>query len=65
MGTTIIKCQCGAVYEREEHKLTVRDRDSFNCNLCGHEIESWSSSRFPTFRLIKRPDGSEAGKAKS
>jgi hypothetical protein len=24
-------CQCGAVYERMEEKLTFRDNDSFQC----------------------------------
>lgn len=59
MGTTTVTCECGAVYEREEHKLTFRDRDRHDCDFCGRVIESWSGSILPTFRLIKRPEAKE------
>jgi hypothetical protein len=50
-----VRCQCGAVYEREEHMTVVRWRDPFNCLVCGREIEDWSRSRRAIFRLIRRP----------
>ena len=58
MATKII-CACGAIYERTEVKLTVRDRDNANCQVCGEELESWNGSRIPQFRLITRPEKTE------
>lgn len=34
----------------------VRDKDSFECLVCQASIESWNVSRFPMFKLVKRPD---------
>jgi len=51
-----VVCKCGAVYERTEFKLPVRDSDSASCQICGTELESWSSSRVPKFLLVKRPE---------
>ena len=55
MQTTLAKCRCGAVYERER-KETNRDVGSFDCSVCGCELEAWEGSS-PTllFRLISRP----------
>jgi hypothetical protein len=52
---TTVRCQCGALYEREEHLVVMRWRDPFNCQVCGREIEDWSRSRMATFKLIRRP----------
>jgi len=54
-----VMCECGAVYERTETKLTVRDNDSFDCRICGKELESWNGSRIPSFRLIKQPESKD------
>jgi transposase-like protein len=45
--------QCGALYERTEVKLIVRDRDDFQCS-CGKTLESWNQSRIPQYRLVKK-----------
>ena len=55
MGKTEVTCACGAIYERTEHKVAFRDQDSFECSVCDKTIEEWSSSRYPTFKLIKKP----------
>jgi len=52
---TEIKCSCGAVYERTEDKVIFRDKDNFQCRVCGEEIESWNGSRIPRFHLIYDP----------
>lgn len=58
MGMTDTKtCECGAVYEVGSVKFPVRDQDSYDCDVCGKQLDKWSSSRIPTFKLIKRPDG--------
>lgn len=53
-----VKCKCGAVYERGEIKLPVRDKDSYECSVCGETLDRWNASRIPTYKLISRPDGS-------
>jgi hypothetical protein len=50
-----VKCKCGAVYERSEYKVSFRDRDSFSCYICEMEIETWSGSRIPQYRLVHDP----------
>lgn len=50
-----VTCTCGAVYEKGSYKLPVRDQDYFDCLLCGTRLDEWSSSRIPTYKLIKRP----------
>ncbi len=52
---TTIRCECGAIYEREEHLVVMRWRDPFSCKVCGREIEGWSKARNATFKLIRRP----------
>ncbi len=44
--------KCGAIYEVSCTKIIFRDKDSFDCR-CGYELDSWSGSRIPNYRLIK------------
>jgi hypothetical protein len=50
-------CKCGAVYKVGSLKLTVRDRDHFDCRVCGARLDDWNASRIPTYELIEQPDG--------
>lgn len=52
--------ECGAVYERREHKVTFRDKDSQSCG-CGYELESWNGSRIPSYELITRGRETKTG----
>jgi transposase-like protein len=54
--TTQVTCKCGAIYERSTSKLPVRDKDSYECAVCGKTLESWNSSTIPEFRLVERPE---------
>jgi hypothetical protein len=56
---TMIRCTCGALYERTEEKISVRDLDSFRCEICGSVLERWSYSRVPHYRLISAPSDQE------
>ncbi len=49
MTVTNVTCECGAVYRREVQRDIVRDTDSFNCIVCGRQMESWSTSRWPRY----------------
>lgn len=48
-------CVCGAVYEVGEEHYPMSDRDSYDCDVCGHRLDSWNSSTVPVYTLVKRP----------
>ena len=50
-----MRCECGAVYDREETQSLVRIRDGFVCVVCTRELEPWLKSRKAAFQLIRRP----------
>jgi ribosomal protein S27E len=52
---TKLSCpQCGSEYEIISRKVSWRDSDSIECNVCGHMLKKWSGSRIYTAMLIKR-----------
>ena len=51
-----VTCQCGAIYQRLEEKAVFRNNGSFNCYVCGQELEFWSDARNIIFKLLKRPE---------
>jgi hypothetical protein len=55
---TIVRCNCGAEYERTEAKFLMPHTGHVSCEVCGAVLESWSeSTHVATFELVKRPDG--------
>ena len=46
--------QCGSVYAVTHHQVPVKDIDSVNCEVCGHELDRWKSPRYPIFKLKTR-----------
>ena len=57
MSISTVACKkCGATYEKRTVIAIFRDQDSFRCVVCDDLIEEWSTSRFPTFKLLTRPD---------
>jgi len=58
---TIVRCNCGAEYERSEAKFLMPHTGHVSCEGCGAVLESWvESTHVPTFELVKRPDGKPA-----
>ena len=56
--TTIVKCDCGAEYERTDDKFLVPHTGHASCKVCGATLESWvGTGHVPTFELVKRPGG--------
>lgn len=54
--TDRIKCSgCGATYERTYTRVSMRDKDRYECGLCGAVLESWDGSSIPSFRLVASP----------
>ncbi|MCE4226579.1 hypothetical protein HCU64_22815 [Methylobacterium sp. C25] len=62
MSTTQIKCKCGALYQRVEDEQPLEEKGSFECGLCGKEIERWSSTHWPSFVLIEKPGASPSAR---
>ncbi|GLS44456.1 hypothetical protein GGR33_001555 [Methylobacterium brachythecii] len=55
MSETQIRCECGAIYQRVEDEQALDEKGSFECGLCGKEIESWYTNRWPRFVLLEKP----------
>jgi hypothetical protein len=55
--TTIVRCECEAVYEQTEIKITQWVEDYARCKVCGHELRSWQGHKVLSFNLIKNPTG--------
>ncbi len=46
--------QCGSVYEKTMQRFPMRDSDSFNCEVCGHRMDSWNSTSAPSYKLKEK-----------
>lgn len=45
---------CGSTYEVTETKLTHRDKDSINCQVCGKMLKEWNGAVSYTAKLIEK-----------
>ena len=58
---TIVRCNCGAEYERTDAKFLMPHTGHASCEVCGAVLESWSeSTHVAIFELVKRADGKPA-----
>lgn len=46
---------CGAVYAVTLQRFPTRDKDSADCECCGHVMAEWSDTEVPSFKLIETP----------
>src|SRR5215510_3342799 len=61
MEKTLVRCECGAKYERIEPTCLMPHSGHVSCEVCGAVLESWAeSTHVATFELVKRPDGKPA-----
>jgi hypothetical protein len=51
--------QCGSVYAVTIYRLPARDKDDFNCEVCGYEMRSWNDTEVPSFKLVQRGQPTE------
>lgn len=51
--------KCGSIYSVEIKRFPIKDKDSFNCFVCGHLMNSWNSTSCPMYELKERKDYSE------
>lgn len=45
--------KCGSVYAVRIHRVPMKDSDSFNCEVCGHLMNTWNATRIPEYKLKK------------
>src|SRR5262245_61946119 len=61
MEKTLVRCECGAEYERIEPTCLMPHSGHVSCEVCGAVLESWAeSTHVATFELVKRPDSKVA-----
>ncbi|MET4663474.1 hypothetical protein ABIC17_000366 [Sphingomonas sp. PvP056] len=46
--------KCTAGYRVTVTRYPMRDKDSFNCTVCGHLMDEWNSTESKAYTLIKR-----------
>ncbi len=40
---SIVECEgCGTKYQETKHQLPVREKGSYDCRVCGKEINRWN-----------------------
>jgi len=45
---------CQSKYHLNSERLNWRDKDKIDCEVCGHELFSWSEAKIFTATLIER-----------
>lgn len=45
---------CGSVYELKSTKLSFRDKDTLDCDVCGAELYRWNEAKMWEATLIER-----------
>ncbi len=48
--------QCGSIYTVTVSRFPARDRDKFDCLVCGHTIRSWNDTYSWSYKLKVRAD---------
>lgn len=54
MSERITCSKCGSIYELSYTRITMRDRDSIDCKVCGKELYSWSEAKIWEARLLEQ-----------
>jgi hypothetical protein len=60
MKTQVI-CKCGAIYQQTVERVPSGAKGSFDCGVCGKQLDSWNGPRVPEYQLLRRPDRKRAG----
>ncbi|HSI44614.1 MAG TPA: hypothetical protein VK950_00430 [Methylophilus sp.] len=47
---------CGSVYKLSYTRITMRDQDSIDCEVCGHQLHRWSEAKIWEAKLIERKE---------
>jgi hypothetical protein len=52
---TQITCTCGAVYHEKSQKLSMRDKDRADCDLCRETLNQWDEATMYSYTLVAGP----------
>lgn len=44
---------CGAVYQVKLRRVPMREKDYFDCQMCGTRMNEWNDTEYPVFTLIE------------
>lgn len=45
---------CGSIYAVTYSRVTMRDKDHADCDVCGFRLDSWDGSTIPHHELLQR-----------
>ena len=45
---------CGSIYELSYTRVTMRDQDSINCEICGQLLHRWSQAKVWDAKLLEK-----------
>ena len=46
--------RCGSIFEVKYHQIPQKDIDSYDCEVCGLELDNWKTTRYPIYKLKVR-----------
>jgi transposase-like protein len=47
---------CGSVYNVRKVKIIMRDKDVYNCDVCGQELMSWNGGVMYYITLVEKKE---------
>jgi transposase-like protein len=47
---------CGSVYDVRKIKIAMRDKDVYNCDVCGQHLKSWNGGVMYDITLVDRKE---------
>jgi hypothetical protein len=50
-GNDVTCKKCGSIYEVSIYRMPNKDKDSFECEVCGSLVREWNDTCVPSFQL--------------
>jgi len=60
-GGDVTCAKCGSVYAVTIRRFPHRDKDSYNCDVCGYLLDEWNSTSVPFYELKTRGTAPSGG----
>jgi hypothetical protein len=54
MGKLQTCTKCGSIYDITFTRITVRDQDAINCEVCGELLHRWSEAKIWEAKLVEK-----------
>lgn len=66
MGVSEVICSnCGSRYRLTSNSIPFRDKDSIDCQVCGHELCSWNQAKIYYAALLERHENHKPSEEQS